>query len=185
MLETELKSIITKEIYDKIKNTFKWDSSAEQTNYYYTDTEGYLRKKRIMVRVREKNGASKLQIKLHKNSGSSLQICEENEYDVNGVPEYIPAETAMEITGINTGSLICMGNSKTLRNSLMWDRTTEICLDKTTYFDITDYEIELEYTDTLDKELLEKLSSLGVEFKSASVGKFSRFLKKYDERKNM
>ncbi len=181
MLETELKCIITKEVYDKVRAAFDWDSESEQINYYYTDENALLRKNRVMVRVRARDNGFKLQVKLHKNAGSPLQICEETEYDIGGAPIKIPADTAKTVTGLDVGELVKMGGSKTLRSSLMWDKGTEICLDKTDYFDVTDYEIEIEYKEKVSQELLDKLSELGVVFKENSIGKFSRFLKKFDE----
>lgn len=181
MLETELKCIITKDIYDKLKSEFNWDYTAEQINHYYTDEKGILRDNRVMVRVRVKNGASKLQVKLHKNENSPLQICEETEFEINGAPSRIPSETARRVTGFDVGELIKMGVSSTIRSSLMWDSETEICLDKTDYFDATDYEIEIEYTGEPKKELLDKLAMSGVSFEKNSTGKFSRFIKKFEE----
>lgn len=180
MLETELKALITEEIYEKIKAEFDWDWIREQVNHYYTDADGVLRKNRVMVRIRVKDGVSKLQVKLRKNDGGPLQVCEETEYDFDGVPQSIPSETAKTVTGIDTGDLFRMGCSATLRHSLILDNT-EICLDKTQYFDTTDYEIELEYVDKINQQLLDRLSELGVEFKEKSIGKFSRFIKKYTE----
>ena len=181
MLETELKCMITKDIYDNVKSEFNWDYTAEQINYYYSDDAGELKKHRIMVRVRVKNGISKLQIKQRKNPSSPLQICEEKEFDIDGAPEVIPPDTASEAIGINVGSLRLIGSSKTLRSSLMWDASTEICLDMTEYFDTVDYEIEVEYKDALNSELADKLSKLGIEFKENSIGKFSRFMKRFED----
>lgn len=182
MLETELKCIITEEVYNNIKSAFNWDYTTEQINYYYADDAGELKKRRIMVRVRVKNGISKLQIKQRKNSSSPLQICEEKEFDIDGAPEIIPSDTASSAIGINVGELRLIGSAQTLRSSLMWDASTEICLDQTAYFDTVDYEIEVEYKDTLNDELADKLSKLGVEFKENSIGKFSRFMKKFEEK---
>ena len=64
----------------------------------------------------------------------------------------------------------------------MWDGNTEICLDKTTYFDKTDYEIEIEYSgEDIPGELTSELNRLGVEFRENAVGKYSRFLQAYKE----
>jgi uncharacterized protein YjbK len=185
MLETELKCIITENIYEKIKGEFDWNSAAEQINHYYTDEESELRRKRIMVRVREKNGKHKLQIKLHKNADSPLQICEETEVDIDAVPKNIKSDIIKKAVGIDCGDLMYMGSSATLRHSLMWNKDTEICLDRTTYFNETDYEIEIEYVGEADKKLLDELSKMGVSFDKNSVGKFSRFLNKYDKIKNI
>ncbi|MCC8168985.1 MAG: CYTH domain-containing protein, partial [Oscillospiraceae bacterium] len=84
MLETELKCIITEELYNKIKSSFKWNYTAEQINTYYTDAEGELQKRRAMVRVRVNNGVSTLLIRLLKNPGEPVQLCEEAEDPIDG-----------------------------------------------------------------------------------------------------
>lgn len=180
MLEKELKCIITEEIYERVKAAFDWDYSAEQINYYYTDKGGILRKDRVMVRIRVREGVSKLQVKRRKNTHSPLQICDETEYEIDGVPETISARLSSEAVGFDVGELFLLGNAKTLRSSLMWDDETEICLDKTEYLGVTDYEIEIEYKGEPKNELTAGLQELGVVFEENSVGKFSRFMKKLE-----
>lgn len=175
MLEKEYKAMLSCEDFEKLKDAFLWDSVKVQTNNYYTDSDGVLRKNRVMFRIRKKDGKCVIQVKLHKNKNSPLQICEENEFMIDSVPQII--ENGEQYTGIKTGALMLLGNAKTERYSKMWDKDTEICLDKTEYLGICDYEIEVEYTaDTIPADLTEKLNSLGVEFKENSSGKFSRFL---------
>lgn len=180
MRETELKSIIDEETYTKVKRAFNWSGVFEQENHYYTDSAGKLRENRVMVRVRVVEGKSKIQVKLHKNSGSPLQICEETEYEADGVPETIDEKTAREITGMDVGELYRMGAAVTKRRSLTRG-TTELCLDKTAYFDKTDYEVEVEYVDKVSADVLAKLMPLGVDFNRSCVGKFSRFLDEYNK----
>ncbi len=182
MTETEIKSIIDKEMYEKAKKTFTWDSIKEQENNYYTDKNGVLREKRIMVRIRVVDGEEKIQVKLHKNENSPIQICEENEYDIDGVPDVIDASTAMTITGMNVGELYKMGKATTLRH-LKRHNGSELCLDKTECFDKVDYEVEVEYQDKMSAELLMKLMQLGIPFNQKCVGKFSRFLEEYEKQK--
>ncbi len=181
MTETEIKSIIDEETYLRVKNAFKWDEIKEQENNYYTDHNGILRQNRIMVRVRVIDGVSKIQVKLHKNNNSPLQICEENEFAIDGIPQMIPAEKAKRITGVESGDLFYMGSAVTVRYSLK-SNGSELCLDKTNYFDKTDYEVEVEYEEKMSAELLMRLTALGIAFNKESIGKFSRFLKEYDKR---
>ena len=37
MTETEIKSMIDKDLYESILNAFTWEKVREQKNYYYTD----------------------------------------------------------------------------------------------------------------------------------------------------
>lgn len=181
MKETELKSIIDFDTYTKVKRAFNWGSVFTQENHYYTDRGGILRKNHIMVRVRVTDDTAKIQVKRHTNSDSPLQICEETEFETDGVSETIDAQTAKKVTGMDVGELYRMGASATKRRTLRRG-DTELCLDKTTYFDTTDYEVELEYVEKMSADLLIKLMSLGVAFNQKSVGKFSRFLGEYKKR---
>ncbi len=178
MKETELKSIIDFDTYTKVKRAFNWEKVFVQENHYYTDRCGILRENHIMVRIRVTDDIAKIQVKRHTNSDSPLQICEETEFDADGVSETIDAETAKKITGMDVGELYRMGSCVTKRRTLKRG-DTELCLDKTTYFDTTDYEVELEYVEKMSADLLIKLIPLGVAFNQKSVGKFSRFLKEY------
>lgn len=181
MLETELKSIISKETYDKIKAMYPWDSEKLQENHYYADASGILGANRTVFRIRKKDGVFKIQLKIHKNENSPLQICEETEFGCTGAPEKISTEESKKYTGEDIGELIKIGFNITRRCSFMWNDSTEICLDKTDYFDVTDYEIEIEYTGEKPSALIEELGRAGVNFDSPSVGKYTRFIQRFKE----
>lgn len=181
MTETELKSIIDRETYQKVKEAFKWQSVKTQTNYYYTDREDALREKRIMVRVREVDGRFALQVKLHKNENSPMQICDEREFEIDSAPDIIDTTTAKKITGEDVGELYKMGSAKTKRRTFTRSGS-ELCLDKTVYFDKTDYEVEVEFEEKMSAEIFMRLTVLGVKFDKVCVGKFSRFLDEYKKR---
>lgn len=178
MLETELKCLISKEVYEKIKASYKWDSEKIQENHYYTDKNGVLSANRTVFRIRLKDGAYKIQVKAHKNENSPLQICEETEFEYTGAPDTISADEGMKYTGLNTGELVKIGYNTTVRSSLMWNDHTEICLDRTDYFDVTDYEIEVEYSGERPDELISGLKAAGAGFSEPSVGKYTRFVRR-------
>ena len=163
MLEKEIKALLNEKVYNAILGEFEWDSSAEQTNHYYISPNNILKKYGITFRVRTINGINKLQIKKHISHEDSLQISEET-----------------EMTGIEA-PVARIGSLTTLRNSFMFTDGVEICLDKSEYLGITDYEIEVEYTSPIPDELLDNLARLGVDFNKKPVGKFSRFIKKLSE----
>lgn len=180
MLEKEYKAILTRSEYDAVKGAFSWDWVKEQTNNYYTDDDGVFFKNRIMFRVREKDGKCVIQVKSKKNVDNALQICEEREFPIDGVPSVI--ENVREYTDLECGNIRRMGAAKTLRCSKMWDDSTEICLDKTEYFDKCDYEIEVEYTASdIPDDLKNVLAELGITFTKKAIGKFSRFLEEYNK----
>lgn len=167
--------------YETIEKAFAWEKVFSQTNTYYRDENGILGRAGVVVRAREIGGKRVLQVKAHKNSGGSVQISEESEFPLAEVQETIPAEEARKYTGTDIGTLHRMGSLTTLRHSLMWDKDTEICLDKSDYFKITDYEIEVEYTSAaVADELLGKLAGFGVVFGDGISGKFTRFLREFN-----
>lgn len=177
MLETELKCMLTREQYERLEQRFSWDWVKEQINTYYTDSSNTLKKNGITLRVRTKDGASVIQVKVHKNENSPLQICEEAEFPTDKIPDSFSAEECKKMTGLDI-SAHSLGSLTTLRHSLFYCDGVEICLDKNDYLDKTDYEIEVEYTKAIPEELTDILRGEGVEFKAAAVGKCTRFMQR-------
>ena len=181
MLETELKCLINEDTFNNLRKLYTWNSSKIQENHYYVDTADVLSENRTVFRIRFKEGKYLIQVKAHKNKDGALQVSEESEFETDSAPEKISAELGEKYTGLKTGELVKLGYNTTLRYSYMWDENTEICLDKTDYFDITDYEIEIEYTNGCPQELLDELKSAGVEFNEKCKGKYSRFISKFND----
>ena len=172
--------MIDEETYCRIKEKYNWDRVFEQTNHYYFDVSGKLSGQNVTVRVREKDGTKKLQIKKHRKNADALQICEESEFEIDSVPEVI--ENGERFVGEKIGKLVNIGALTTLRSSCMWNETIEICLDKSDYAGITDYEVEVEYTKEVPNELMEELKECGALFRGKTAGKYSRFLNKLREK---
>lgn len=180
MLETELKTMLDEETYLRIERMFDWDWVKEQVNSYYTDPMGDLKRNGITLRVRTKDGINKIQVKAHKNAGSPLQICEETEFCADGIPELFTEEQVGEMTGIYAPAVL-LGSLATLRHSLMYDDSTEICLDRSEYLGKIDYELEVEYTAEPPEELLKALAEAGAVFAEPAVGKCTRFMRRLAE----
>ena len=54
----------------------------------------------------------------------------------------------------------------------------EICLDKSEYLGLTDYELELEYTADYPEKPLEILKNAGITQGQAVIGKYARFMER-------
>lgn len=54
----------------------------------------------------------------------------------------------------------------------------EICLDKSEYLGLTDYELELEYTADYPEKPLEILKNAGITQGEAVIGKYARFMER-------
>ena len=82
MTETEIKSMIDKDLYESIVNAFTWEKVREQTNYYYTDKAGILREKRLDINSAtdkaaeflQKNGFYSMQSSYYEKSGGIATI---------------------------------------------------------------------------------------------------------------
>ena len=181
MLEVEYKALIDEETFERVRAHFNWDSAKHQINHYYYDEAGELGRRHITFRIREKDGRFVIQTKRHKNPGEALAVSEEAEFPADGVPESISARKGREYTGLPTGELHLLGSLDTLRRSLMWADGVEICLDRSEYLDRADYEIEVEYTGEFPDALREELAGLGVVFDERSVGKYTRFIRRFME----
>ena len=175
MLETELKAMLTKAQYEVLENDFQWNSVTEQTNSYYIAPDNLLKKHGITFRVRTINGTNTVQVKKHQPKQGALQIAEETEFIIDSIPQTFSENETEKYTGIRT-VVSYIGNLITKRNSCMYCDGVEICLDKSTYLETTDYEIEIEYTKNIPDELLKKLAQNGISFNCATPGKFSRFM---------
>lgn len=180
MQETELKCIIDKKTFQKVLSFYPWNKVISQTNHYYRGIDNALKEQGITMRIREIGQKIVLQIKKHLNSDSPLQLCEEIEFKINEIVPFFTEEETQKYTGVKTVANL-IGSANTKRHSFMWNENTEICLDYTTYLDTEDYEIEVEFTKDFPSVLLEELKSLGVEFVENSVGKYSRFIKRFKE----
>lgn len=136
MLEYEKKIIITEKEYEILLGLRCGDSyDFVQTNYYY-DTDNFdMNAKGITCRIREKNGEYTATVKAHKSivKDCSVEISKkvENEYD--------------DTLFVNR-NVSLQGYLVTHRTILYFDDDIEIALDKNTYLDTKDFELEIEYS---------------------------------------
>lgn len=175
MIEKELKSIITEDEFEILKKMFVWDKIITQTNHYYSDKNGNFKKNGITMRIRTIDNQNKLQVKNHLGKSVALQVSDETEFIVTSVPEFLTADEVFEYAGICEEAFL-LGSLTTTRHSFMYTDNVEICLDKSSYLGIFDYETEIEFNGDIPQELLQQFSAVGINFDKKSVGKYSRFI---------
>ena len=175
MLETELKAMLTKSQFDKIKEIFTWDSIKNQINSYYISPDNLLKKHGITLRIRTIDNTHILQVKKHTSKNGALQISEVSEFELDTIPIELTEDDVYKYTGIKTTASL-IGDLTTTRYSCFYSSEVEICLDKSTYLGLTDYEIEIEYTKPIPQALLDTLAKIDVLFDTPCKGKFSRFM---------
>lgn len=181
MLEKELKVLLTNEQFNKISNYWKWNKSYEQINYYYTDKNGIVQQKNITVRVRDKNGEYILQVKVPYETCDSIKISEEFEKKVEKVYKKISPDEIYQLTHIQLPELYLIGKLKTYRKENTNYKGCTICLDKNKYGNKVDNELEIEYVDSLEPQILIILREMQIKYEEKCDGKFTRFMAHFNK----
>ncbi len=180
MIEKEIKAIITEEQYKAISTLYPWGSTKPQINHYYTDENGELKKQGITFRIRTIDEKHIVQVKKHLNRESVLQISEEKEFPIDSLPDSFSSDEIKGMTDLAV-AVNHIGDLTTLRSSYSYCEGVEICLDKNSFLDRVDYEIEIEYTSSIPDSLLNELLQIGVSFDKKASGKYSRFVTRLKE----
>lgn len=179
MIEKEVKILLSEAQYELVKSLFNWDSQAIQTNYYYGDINTVEYNSELTIRIRDKKGSKKLQIKKPVRYDEALHVKEEFEKPVDTIPDMISNEELREMVGMDYPDVSLLGTLETLRFTCNWNENTEICLDTSKYFENTDYELEVEFKEELPAEIIERLQEHGIVPEKKVNGKFARFMSAY------
>ncbi len=182
MIEQEYKELITEKQFQELLKEFNPEFITTQTNHYFTDKDGILSENRITVRVREIGLKFKLQIKMPISESKGLHVNKEYEEELSELPDFFDEKKISAIINRNIGRCYPLGFLTTQRHSYHWNKDTEICIDKSSYFDTVDYEIEVECLGKLDEKLKKILSKHNVNFEHECKGKYSRFLNKTERK---
>lgn len=183
MIEKEIKILLTKAQYQQVEKLFYWDKDYLQTNHYYNDPDNLKENQGNTIRVREKAGEFRLQVKAFISKEGNLHIMREYEKKVDKLHEVITSTDLEDLTGMKFSNLHCIGSLATQRKECNTYEGVTICLDKNTYLDIEDYELELEYTGDYPEYLLVKLKENGI-YTGAEEdvdGKNIRFTKRWKQ----
>lgn len=167
--------MLTEGQYEEIKGLFRWSEKIYQVNHYYVNSDTDSGKK-LTIRVRDKDSRHFLQIKRPKSEDSSLHISEEYEKEIGSVPDRISSDELTEVTGFYVPDSFLIGSLSTERWLCKEYPELEICLDRVGYFDVVEYELELEYTGDYPGEVVELLKGKGIGFEEKVHGKYYRFL---------
>lgn len=175
-VEREVKILLTQQQYEQIRGRFQWTAAVEQVNHYYLDREGQLRAEKVNLRVRQIGNRYWLQVKtLVKNVKGGPSVHQETETDIDGAPDFFDSRTVKALTGVETQGARRVGALTTLRHTLWVEPEIELCLDKSDYLGVTDYELEIEYTGDRLEAVLALVEQLGLTAGEKPQGKLSRF----------
>ncbi|MCE5089316.1 CYTH domain-containing protein [Staphylococcus devriesei] len=164
--EIEFKQLLDVHTYEKIKTTyFEGEEPFSQTNYYIDTPDFKLRNHKSALRIRVKNETYEMTLKVPAKVGLT-----EYNHMVNVVPKVgttiskanLPSDIKyiLDSYGVEDKELNILGALTTIRMETNY-KNELLVLDKSEYFDKTDYELEFEvqnYDQGLEKfeRLLEK-----------------------------
>lgn len=149
MVEYEKKLLLPKVAYTYLREYFgPYGQTTNHTNYYY-DTEKYsLNKINFTLRIREKGGKYVATIKQHTGTPDcNVEISE-------------TARDQFDDSFFKAYQVMLHGKLETERLSVNRDSGITIVLDKNNYLDKTDYELEIEYPQSLEMEAADELRSI-------------------------
>ncbi len=178
MIEKEYKALITQKQYEYIKLMFEWKKCIMQKNYYFDTDEMYCSQNDITVRIRQKKEGYYLQVKTPICCEGGLHIKKEYKKKLHHLKDVITSNDFNELSvPVHIPDVKQIGNLITERLEFNINGTT-LCLDKSKYNNIVDYEVEIEYSgEYVDAKLLEQVMSAGVKFNVKTEGKYTRFCK--------
>lgn len=183
MIENEFKIMLDRGQYEKIHALFAWDAEMKQVNSYYDSPGLECSSRHITVRVRSISGENFLQMKLPaEQSGNGAVSRIELEQKVSGLPQKLEPETLKSLSGADLPELTLLGTLSTFRSVKKFPGA-EIDLDRSEYFDVIDYELEVEYTDEAAAEaiLAEIWQKVRIDRSAPVTGKIRRFLQEYQK----
>lgn len=147
-LEIELKTLLKKDEYDHLKDQFTGVTPVLQKNYYMDTPDFELREKKVAMRIRTFGDWAELTLKVPQSVGNMEYNQKLELTDAEGYlsKEELPQGLVLDELakhGIQSKKWQVLGCLTTLR----YERQTPIglmALDESQYFDIRDYELELE-----------------------------------------
>ena len=151
-LEIEFKILLTKEMYQKIKNDFKNQikETYSQTNYYLMHP--ILDQLQYSLRIRKKKNSYELTLKRPSSSGLKEMNIQIDETIKNKIFHHQPVDneifTILKDINIAYQDLNCQHYLKTIRSDIELKEGI-LSLDDNEYNGVKDYEMELE---VLNKE---------------------------------
>lgn len=189
MIEKEIKLLLTKEEYERLSKSIKFDDSFTQVNYYYDDKNFTLSNNGITLKVRLVGDLFILYFKEKHSEGNDFLITRleytkvlpnlPSQIGANEILALTHSETSIETLEIIHESLDfqLLGSLKTLRKKKKYDEF-EMMVDKNEYLGMIDYEIELELNGGKDSviSMVKHLEELNVYDNTSCFGKYKRFI---------
>ena len=186
-LEIEMKTLLTEEEYHQLQANFSEILPITQKNYYLDMPDFYLRQNKIAMRIRTFEDSAELTIKIPQTIGNmeynqALSLEETTKCLESGkLPQGMILDELLS-RGILPRDWTVLGCLTTIR----YEKETSIglmALDQSHYFDIVDYELELEVEngDQGKLDFKDFLEANGIDYQKApsKLVRFIENMKKY------
>ena len=151
MIETEIKIMLTSDEYSFLSEYFSMNGeSCFQTNHYYDTVDYHFNSKRITCRIREKDKRYVATVKVHNYEGNPNDSFERSRVVQDQWDKSLFEDFDVRYQGYM--------NTKRITINAFPDIT--IMLDKNTYLDIEDFELEVECSATSKNSALQFVDSI-------------------------
>lgn len=152
-IEIEMKQLLTKKQFDTLCQAFQIEAGdfALQTNYYFDTPAFSLKKLRMALRIREKNGSFTLTLKEPHQDGileTNQRITREAAMKLLANESFIDGEVkdALANKRLPLRSIQYLGKIQTNRAEIRYNEGI-LVFDHSSYLDTEDYELEYEVSD--------------------------------------
>lgn len=172
--ERELKVLLTKEQYEKLLHSYDFDKTITQTNTYYDTEDSQLKNLGGALRIRNIGEQNILTLKLPQDAITKQEY--EIPVHTSDIHELSPEEKKTITDHVDLKKDVSpIARFTTIRN-LKYLPNAELCLDENHFGNVTDYELEYEYTTDHDgiQVLNDILKPLGLHFEKNGPSKLAR-----------
>ncbi|MBJ8325487.1 CYTH domain-containing protein [Streptococcus pacificus] len=183
-LEIEYKTLLSKDEFEKLDQTFKHIPIVTQTNYYIDNPNQDIKRQKMSLRIRTYDSSAELTLKVPQKVGNyeynlplSLEEADHLIADIKLPKSKI--KNILENTKIDLSTIKVWGSLTTKRRETRLEIGL-LALDQNSYEDKTDYELELEVTDAkqgkLDFEAFLKQHQIQFKYAKSKVARVYQFL---------
>lgn len=174
-IEKELKTLVSKEQFENIVNSYEFSKSWKQTNTYYDTEEKDIKAKGGAMRIRKIGDKKIFTLKIRIDAITLHEY--EKEIDCDSIEEIQDKEVLEWIKSLNLNKKFYATTTFDTYRRIYETENAELCADETIY-DGTykDYEIEYEYKKEHDgiKEFNSILSHFGLSYEKNCPSKIAR-----------
>ncbi|SDJ44967.1 CYTH domain-containing protein [Salimicrobium halophilum] len=168
-IEIEFKNLLTEKEYMRMLEglPFEKESFTEQTNYYFETEDMQLKENGAALRIRHKGDSWTMTLKEPHPEGllethDTIDERQADQWIQNRGAKQPNITKQLEAMGIDSADLRFLGSLATRRREIDYKNTT-VTLDYSRYFQVQDYELEIEANskaqgETVFEELLDRFS---------------------------